>query len=466
MFAPQIADNQGQNRIRLLATTLRRAFVALAFLVLTVPAVAEDASRIANFTLGNGMEVVVIPDRRAPVVTHMVWYRIGSADEPPGKSGIAHFFEHLMFKATKNHRAGEFDRRVSEIGGSANAFTSDDYTAYFQTVSPDALPTMMAYESDRMRNLILTDDVIATERDVILEERGARVDNDPGSLLSEEVDATLYQNHPYRIPVIGWKHEIEQLNRIDAIEFYDRYYAPNNAILVVAGDVTPERVKELAEQTYGKIARGPDLPPRARPQEPQQNTSRTVTLVDQRVSVPSFSKRWVVPSYRTAEKGEAEALDLLSEILGGGSRSRLYQRLIVQDGTASSAGAFYDGAMYDATAFGVYGAPQGGDGIAEIEKTIDAEIARIVKDGVTEDELDRAKTRFRRGVIFARDNSSGMANLYGSALSTGSTLKDIDEWPQRIQAVTAAQVQAVAAKYLVPDISVSGYLLPSPEAAQ
>ena len=264
MFAPQIADNQGQNRIRLLATTLRRAFVALAFLVLTVPAVAEDASRIANFTLGNGMEVVVIPDHRAPVVTHMVWYRIGSADEPPGKSGIAHFFEHLMFKATKNHRAGEFDRRVSEIGGSADAFTSDDYTAYFQTVSPDALPTMMAYESDRMRNLILTDDVIATERDVILEERGARVDNDPGSLLSEEVDATLYQNHPYRIPVIGWKHEIEQLNRIDAIEFYDRYYAPNNAILVVAGDVTPERVKELAEQTYGKIARGPDLPPRAR----------------------------------------------------------------------------------------------------------------------------------------------------------------------------------------------------------
>ncbi|MCO5062946.1 MAG: insulinase family protein [Rhizobiaceae bacterium] len=421
---------------------------------------------MSSFTLGNGMEVVVIPDHRAPVVTHMVWYKIGSADEPPGKSGIAHFFEHLMFKATKNHPTGEFDRKVSEIGGDANAFTSDDYTAYFQTVSPEALPTMMAYESDRMRNLILTDDVIGPERDVILEERGSRVDNDPGALLSEEVDATLYQNHPYRIPVIGWKQEIEQLNRTDAVTFYDRYYAPNNAVLVVAGDITLDKVKELAEQTYGSIAKGPDLPPRIRPQEPEQNASRTVTLTDARVSVPSFSKRWVVPSYRTAQPGEAEALDLLSEILGGGTRSRLYQKLIVQDGSASSVGAFYQGTMYDSTAFGVYGAPQGEDDLSGIEKSVDAEIARIVQDGVTEDELARAKTRFRRGVIFARDNSSGMANLYGSALATGLTLEDIEAWPQRIEAVTADQVKAVAAKYLVPGKSVAGYLLPSPEAAQ
>lgn len=449
-----------------MATSFRFALAAISLLALTAPALTEDGSGVSNFKLSNGMEVVVIPDHRAPVVTHMVWYKIGSADEPPGKSGIAHFFEHLMFKATKNHPAGEFDRKVSEIGGDGNAFTTDDYTAYVQTVSPDALPTMMNFESDRMRNLVLTDDVITTERDVILEERASRVDNDPGALLSEEVDATLYQNHPYRIPVIGWKNEIEQLNRTDAVAFYDRYYAPNNAILVVAGDTTPERVKELAEATYGKIPRGADLPPRVRPQEPEQNTSRTVTLTDPRVSVPSFSKRWVVPSYRTAQPGEAEALDLLSEILGGGTRSRLYQKLIVHDGAASSVGAFYQGSMYDATAFGVYGAPQGGDGVAGVEKAIDAEIARIVKEGVTNDELERAKTRFRRGVIFARDNSTGMANMYGSALSTGSTLKDIDEWPDRIAAVTAAQVQAVAAKYLVPGKSVAGYLLPSPEAVQ
>lgn len=469
MLAPHMADNQWRKQDSSpLATTLRNAFCALALFTLLPPAAqAEDGgAQVADFTLGNGMEVVVIPDHRAPVVTHMVWYKVGSADEPPGKSGIAHFFEHLMFKATKNHPAGEFDRKVSEIGGDGNAFTSDDYTAYIQTVSPDALETMMTYESDRMRNLILSDDVITTERDVILEERGSRVDNDPGALLSEEVDATLYQNHPYRIPVIGWKHEIEQLNRTDAVAFYDRYYAPNNAILVVAGDVTPERVKELAEQSYGKIPRGPDLPPRDRPQEPEQNTSRTVTLTDARVSVPSFSKRWVVPSYRTAEPGEAEALDLLSEILGGGSRSRLYQKLMVEDGTASSVGAFYQGSMYDATAFGIYGAPQGPDGLGEVEKTIDAEVARIVREGVSEDELERAKTRFRRGVIFARDNSSGMANLYGSVLATGSTLKDIEQWPERIEAVTAAQVQAVAARYLVPGKSVAGYLLPSEDVVR
>lgn len=421
---------------------------------------------VENFLLSNGMEVVVISDHRAPVVTHMVWYKVGSADEPPGKSGIAHFFEHLMFKATKNHPAGEFDRKVSEIGGDGNAFTSNDYTAYVQTVSPDALPTMMAYESDRMRNLVLTDAVIIPERDVILEERGARVDNEPGALLGEEVDATLYQNHPYRIPVIGWKQEIEKLNRIDAIGFYDRYYAPNNAVLVVAGDVEAGKVRELAEITYGKVPRGPDLPPRARPQEPEQNTSRTVTLVDPRVAVPSFSKRWVVPSYRVAEPGEAEALDLLSEVLGGGTRSRIYQELIVKQGLASSAGAFYQGSQYDPTAFGVYGSPQDPEGLEKLEKAIDGEVARIIRDGVSPDELERAKTRYRRSMIFARDNSAGMANLYGSALSVGLTVKDVEEWPARIEAVTPQQVQAVAAKYLVPGRAVAGYLLPKPEDPQ
>jgi zinc protease len=251
---------------------------------------ARPENAVANFLLNNGMEVVVIPDRRAPIVTHMVWYKVGSADEPPGKSGIAHFFEHLMFKGTTNHPAGEFGRRVSEIGGSENAFTTDDYTAYFQTVPPDALGTMMAYEADRMRNLVLTDAVIGPERDVILEERRLRVENSPDALLAEEVAATVYQNHPYRIPVIGWMQEIEQLNRTDATVFYDRYYAPNNAVLVVAGDVDAAEVKKLAEATYGKIARGPDLPPRIRPQEPEQNTDRTVTMRDPRVTVPSFSK--------------------------------------------------------------------------------------------------------------------------------------------------------------------------------
>ncbi|MER9686732.1 MULTISPECIES: pitrilysin family protein [unclassified Mesorhizobium] len=442
---------------------LRRALLATA-LTMAGPALAADDGKVANFLLDNGMEVVVVPDHRAPIVTHMVWYKIGSADEPPGKSGIAHFFEHLMFKATTNHAAGEFDRAISAIGGSNNAFTSYDYTAFHETVAPPALGEMMSFEADRMRNLILTDEVIKTERDVILEERRARIDSNPQAVLDEEVDATLWQNQPYRIPVIGWMQEMEQLNRTDAVAFYDKYYRPNNAVLIVAGDVEPEVVKALAEKTYGKVARGPDLPPRIRPVEPEQNTKRTVTLTDGRVSVPSFSTQWVVPSYHTAKPGEAEALDLLGEILGGGSRSRLYQQLVVKQGIASATGAFFQGTMLDATNFTVYGAPRGDAKLSDVEAAVEAEIARIVKDGVTADELEKAKARYIRAMIFARDKQDEMANLYGAELATGGNVRDIEEWPDRIRKVTADEIKAVAARYLLLDRTTTGYLLPQQQA--
>ena len=315
-----------------------------------------------------------------------------------------------------------------------------------------------------MRNLNLTDNVIGTERDVILEERRSRVENSPEALLSEEVDATLYQNHPYRVPVIGWMHEVEKLNRTDAVAFYDRYYAPNNAVLVVAGDVDPANVKALAEKTYGKVERGPDLPPRVRPQEPEQNTKRTVTLTDPRVSVPSFRKSWVVPSYQDAETGEAEALDLLSEILGGGTRSRIYQELVVKQGIASSAGAYFQGDALDPTTFSIFGAPRGAASLETVEKAIDTEIVKIIKDGISDTELEKAKNRFVRSMIFARDSQSGMANIYGSTLATGGTVKDIEEWPDRIRRVTAKQIQDAAAKYLNPQHSVAGYLMPETES--
>lgn len=450
---------------RLVPRPALAAFLLLAGLSGATAAESPAENAVTDFTLANGLEVVVIPDHRAPVVTHMVWYKVGSADEPPGKSGIAHFFEHLMFKGTKAHKQGEFSAKVAEIGGNENAFTSYDYTAYYQTVSPEALPTMMSYEADRMRNLILTDDVIGPERDVILEERRSRFETSPEALLGEEINATLYQNQPYRVPVIGWMHEMEQLNRVDAVAFYDKYYAPNNAILVVAGDVEPDAVKKLAEETFGKVPRGPDLPPRIRPTEPEQNTKRTVTLRDPRVGVPSFQKSWVVPSYHTSKDGEAEALDLLSEILGGGARSRVYQQLVVKTGIASSAGAGYSGTSLDDTTFSIYGAPRGEAGIDQVEEAIDAEIRKIIKDGVTESELEKAKNRYVRSMIFARDSQSGMANIYGATLTTGLTVEDIAAWPDRIKAVTADQVKAVATKYLNPDRSVAGYLLP-PEPAQ
>jgi zinc protease len=318
----------------------------------------------------------------------------------------------------------------------------------------------MEFEADRMRNLILTDDVIGPERDVILEERRLRIENSPEALLGEEINATLFQNEPYRVPVIGWMHEMEQLNRFDAVHFYDKYYAPNNAVLIVAGDVDAATVKTLAERTYGKVPRGPDLPPRVRPSEPEQNTKRTVTLRDPRVSVPSFQKSWVVPSYRTAKDGEAEALDLLSEILGGSVRSRIYQELVVRTGIASGAGATYSGTFLGETSFSIYGSPRGQAGIEQVEGAIDAEIRKLIKDGVTEGELEKAKNRYVRSMIFARDDQSDMANIYGSILATGGTVAEVEAWPDRIKAVTAEQVRAVAAKYLNPDRSVAGYLLP------
>lgn len=446
----------GRNARAAFRSALAAAFVAapLSF------ASAEEEPLVESYTLDNGLEVVVIPDRRAPVVTHMLWYKVGSADEEPGKSGIAHFFEHLMFKGTSTHGPGEFSARISDVGGRENAFTSYDYTAYFQQVAPTELRTMMEFEADRMRNLVLTDDVIGPERDVIIEERNSRVENSPQALHGEEVNATLYQNHPYRIPVIGWMHEIEQLNRADAIEFYDRFYAPNNAVLVVAGDVDVAEVRAMTEETYGTIERGPDLPPRIRPTEPEQNTKRIVELSDERVGVASYSKRWVVPSYTTAEQGGAEALDILAEVLGGGMRSRIYQELIVKQGIASSAGAYYQGTSLDDTVFMVYGSPRGDATLEAVEQAIDAEIAKIVEDGITEDELEKSKTRALRSMIFARDDQSGMARIYGATLTTGGTVEDIAEWPDRLKAVTAADVQAAAARYLDQRRAVTGYLLP------
>lgn len=419
---------------------------------------------ISSFQLANGLDVVVIPDHRAPVVTQMVWYRVGAADEQEGVSGIAHFLEHLMFKGTKNVPAGEFSAKVAAIGGQENAFTSSDYTGYYQQVAPDALEMVMKYESDRMANLVLTDAVIIPERDVILEERRMRIDSDPSAMLSEEVSAASFYNHPYRRPIIGWKQEMEKLSLHDAIGFYERYYTPNNAILVVAGDVTAERVRDLALTTYGKLPKRFEVAPRVRPQEPEKHTARTVTLRDARVSQPSYNSAWVVPSYMNAKatgrEGDAEALDLLGEILGGGIRSRLYQKLIVEQGIAASAGAYYGGSALDDGTFTIYGAPRGDATLEDVQAAIDVEVKRLIKDGVTETELNQARNRFLKAMIFARDSQTGMARIYGSALATGQTVDDILGWPDKIRAVKPEQIREVAERYLKPSIAVTGYLLP------
>ncbi len=412
---------------------------------------------ITEFKLDNGMQVMVIPDHRTPVVTHMVWYKVGSADEQPGKSGIAHFLEHLMFKGTEKHKQGEFSAEVARLGGQENAFTSQDYTAYFQRVAKEHLEKVMGFEADRMTGLKLSDEVVLPERDVVLEERRMRTDSEPGARLGEIMQATTYVNHPYQHPIIGWEHEIKQLNREDALAFYKRFYAPNNALLVVAGDVTPEEVKALAEKTYGPV-KSADTPPRDRPQEPTPQAHRRVALSDARVAQPSLQRAYLVPSERTAQEGEAAALDVLAQILGGGQTSRLYTKLAAEKGIAAGAGAWYQGSAYDETRFVVYASPRGDVTLDALEAAMDGVIAEIAEKGVTEDELKRAKTQLTADMVYAQDNQATLARIYGAAWATGISAEDVSSWPERIKAVTAQQVQDAAKRFLVESRAVTGHL--------
>jgi zinc protease len=425
---------------------------------LAVATAAQAEPKVTDFRLDNGMKVVVIEDHRAPVATQMVWYRVGAADEPWGHSGIAHFFEHLMFKATDKLADGEFSKIVAENGGQDNAFTSYDYTAFFERIAADRLGLVMGMEADRMRHLVLTKKVVATERDVILEERNSRTDNNPQSLFSEQMMATLYMNHPYGIPVIGWRHEIELLGVADARAFYDRYYAPDNAVLVVAGDVTPDQVKALATKYYGPM-KASGRPPGPRPQEPPQRAARRLEMRDARVGQPFVERMYLVPPYDPAKPGEAAALELLSDILGNGITSRLAQSLEIDQGVAIDSGAGYSAMMRGPTGFTVYGVPAKGHDLAAVEAAIDAVIAKIATDGPTEEELARVKRLNRAARIYAEDSQFAQAQLYGSALALGRTVADVQNWPAVLDAVTADDVRRVAAKYLVPEHSVTGWLM-------
>ncbi len=436
------------------------AVIVAAMLVAGAASAAEAAGpKVADFTLANGLELVVIPDHRTPVVTHMIWYKIGAADETPGKSGLAHFLEHLMFKGTAKNPKGYFQQVVARIGGQENAFTSNDYTGYFQRVPAEKLKTVMEFEADRMTGLQLTDQVVLPERDVILEERNQRMENNPRARLGEQIDAALFLNHPYGKPVIGWRHEMEQLSRDDAIGFYRRFYAPNDAVVVIAGDVEPEAARELAEDTYGKLARNNNIRPRQRPQEPPQVAARSLTLADARVEQPLLQRVYQVPSLTTAKRGESEALEVLAHILGSGSNSRLYRALVVDKRVAVMAGANYEGFALDMSKFAVYGLPRPGVTLPQLETDIDTVIGAVIAQGVSAAELERAKARLIADVVYAQDNQMSMARWYGTALVSGQSVNDVQRWPDRIRAVTAEAVQDAARHWLDKRRSVTGYLI-------
>lgn len=448
-----------------LATSSRFSLLTLlAMLMLAVNPqahAADGTTRASEFKLANGMDVVVIPDHRSPVVTHMVWYRVGAADEVRGTSGIAHFLEHLMFKSTDKIPVGEFSKIVGRLGGQDNAFTGNDATAYFQRVSKDRLGKMMEMEADRMVHLRLDEKEVLTERDVILEERRSRIENNPSSILDEQMNAALYQNHPYGKPVIGWYHEMAKLSRQNALDFYKHYYAPNNAILVVSGDVTADEVRKLADETYGKIPANPTVPStRQRPTDPPQLVARRLTLKDPRAGNYSFQRYYQTPSYVTAKPGEAEALDILMKIAGSGSTSRIYKKLVVESKLASSAGGDYSGYGLDGGTISLYAVAADGVPLEKVEAAADDVLANIVKNGVTDAELTRAKNSYLADYVYDSDNQATLARRYGWNLAVGRTVADVEAWPANISKVTADDVKKVAAKYLDLKDSVTGYLIP------
>ncbi|MDG1376269.1 MAG: pitrilysin family protein [Yoonia sp.] len=442
-----------------------RRLIASAFVIFAaLPALAEE---VTTFRLDNGMDVVVIEDHRAPVVVHMVWYKVGSADEPVGASGVAHYLEHLLFKATDKLESGEFSATVAANGGSDNAFTSYDYTAYYQRIAADRLPLMMEMESNRMENLMLTQEDIATELDVVLEERNQRTENNPGALANEQFRAAQYQNHRYGVPVIGWKHEMEQLALKDTVDFYHLYYSANNAILVVAGDVQPDEVKALAEKYYGVIPPEANLPERIRPQEPPQRAERRLTYTDARVSQPYLARSYLAPERDSGAQKEAAALTYLADLLGGSPfTSALGQALQFDSQIAVYTRAGYDGSSLDDSTFSISVVPSEGVSLSEAEAAMDKVIADFLATPIDPAQMESIRTQLRASEIYAKDNVEGLANRYGAALTQGLTIQDVQDWPQILQDVTEADIKAVAAKVFNRDQSVTGWVVSSAEEAR
>lgn len=433
---------------------------ALAGLALTLSPLALQAAQdgVTSFALDNGMQVVVVEDHRAPVLQHMVWYKAGSADEPVGSSGVAHFLEHLLFKATDTLADGELSATVAANGGTDNAFTSYDYTAYFQRVAADRLELMMRMEADRMRNINFTPQNVATERDVILEERNQRTDSNPRALFGEQMSAAQYLNHRYGVPIIGWRHEMEALDMDDALGFYDTFYYPNNAILVVSGDVTPDEVRVLAEKYYGVIPANPDLPERIRSEEPPQTAERRLIYRDARVAQEYVSRSYLAPERDPGDQTAAAALTLLAEVLGGGQTSYLTEKLQFEQQKAVFTGAFYRGMSLDDTTFDVVILPVPGVSLEQAEAAMDETLAQFLEDGVDAAQLERIKYQLRASQIYERDNVDGIARRYGAALSVGLSVEDVQVWPDVLQAVTEEDIMEAARLVLSRDASVTGWL--------
>ena len=445
-----------------MSTFTRNSLILAGLLLFAAVAVTPAAAQRFNaesFTLGNGLQVIVLPNHRVPAVTQMVWYKTGAADDPRGKSGIAHFLEHLMFKGTRANPGAAFSALIAQNGGRDNAFTTEDYTVFHETVAKDRLDLAMPLEADRMTGLVLDDAAVLPERDVILEERRMRIDNDPSALLREQVIAGLYLNASYHNPTIGWEHEMRGLGTADALAFYRNWYAPNNATLIVAGDVETAEVRVLAEHHFGPLA-ARSVPPRLRLEEPPHYAAIRLEMKSPRAAQPSWRRFYLAPSYRAGATQHVYALQILAEILAGSADSRLHKALVLDKKLALSVGAGYSPSALGLAEFGVYATPKPGVAIADIEAAVEAELHRLLEHGVEAEEVAQAARRMQASAIYSQDSLSGPANIVGTALAIGRSLDEVAAWPDKLGAVTPAEVAAAARAVLVERNSATGILLP------
>ncbi|MFZ2971478.1 MAG: pitrilysin family protein [Ferribacterium limneticum] len=412
-------------------------------------------------TLKNGLRVIVKEDHRAPTAVQMVWYRIGSTDEVDGASGVAHVLEHMMFKGTPSVGPGEFNKRVAAAGGRDNAFTSRDYTAYFQQVPKEKLPEMMQLEADRMRHLNVDAKEFEQEIKVVMEERRMRTDDNPQSKLFEQMNAVAFQAHPYRRPIIGWMNDLETMTAADAKAWYDTWYVPNNAYVIITGDVDHKEVFALAEKYYAPLE-GRPLPVRRQQVEPAQEGIRKVT-VKAPAELPVLIMGYKAPILRDIDKDvDPYALEMLASILDGHDAARFNKKLVREDKVALSAGIDYDATARGPGMLYLHGTPSEGKTVSDLEAALRAEIARVQKDGISEQELKRAKAQLIAGQVYKLDSMFGQAMEIGQIEAVGLPYQKLDRMLDKLQKVTAADIQAVAKKYFNDDALTIGLLDPQP----
>ena len=449
-------------------TTQLPFFIVAVIISLNTPAFAQKQKQqdTHEYLLKNGLRVIIKEDHRAPTVAHMVWYKAGSIDEVNGKTGVAHVLEHMMFKGTKNLKPGEFSKKVAEVGGRDNAFTSKDYTAYFQQIEKSHLSKMMALEADRMENLRISPEEFAKEIQVVMEERRLRTDDNSQALVYEQLMAAAYVSSPYRNPIVGWMDDLKSLTYQDALDWYQNWYAPNNAVLIVVGDVVPEEVLALAKKYYENI------PSKKIQERKPQNEIQQIGFKKINVKVPAenadIHMAWKVPKLepKDLEYMEPYALSVLSAILDGHSNSRLNRKLVRDQRIANSVSSSYDLNGRGPQLFSISATPTKNTGIDALEKNIRKILIEVKENGVTDVELNRVKSQLLSSQIYKRDSIFAQAMEIGMSEMEGFSWRDLDKIIANVQRVSSKDIQSVIQKYLIDDQLSIAILDPQPVSAQ